>query len=867
MSTERSRRPTLGVLVDWLEDDYQNAVLSGVLAATRVAHLSTICFTGGVLGSPARFGARRNGVYELANTSTVDGLVILSGTLGNHVGPDELVRYCARYRGLPMASIGVPLPDIPSFLVDNARGTEMAIRHLIEVHGYRRIAFVRGPAVNEEAERRFEVYRNVLVACGLPYDPDLVTPGNFQAQAGVDAVGILLDERGRRFDALVAANDHMALGALGALLARKLRVPADVAIVGFDDIEEARFAPVPLATVRQPLWEQGRLAAESVIERITGVTAGEGVVLDAEFVPRRSCGCWGAAAEGARGERRTARPSWATGDPAALDPQERARLACEMTEAVRGSTGSLDGTWAEPLLDLFLAESVDPQRRAFTTALERRLERVGHDGADVHAWQGVVTILGVAAGRALTGEAAECGERLLHGARILVSAIAERVQAARRIQAELWLRTLRRSGEILITTFDAKSLARAVAEQMPFLGIPSCYLSVFEESPSLGTGLSWRPARLLLAYDESSGRAPLIDGEPYPAHQLIPAELLPEGRVYTLVVEPLFFDEQQLGFVALEMGPRSGVVYEALRSQLATALKGGLLVTQVLEEAKRRQLEERSLRQAQKMEAVGTLAAGIAHEINTPMQYASDTVLFLKDAFSTLQELYREYRERALSLARSGGQNEAIAAWEQADERADSQYLLEQAPLAFERALEGLGRVGTIVHALKDFAHPGQRQMGAADVNRAITSTLAVARSEYKYVAEVVTDLGELPSVVCHVGDLNQVFLNLIVNAAHAIGDVVRGTEALGQIRITTLCADGDVIIRIGDTGGGIPESVADRVFDPFFTTKEVGKGTGQGLAIARSIVVDRHHGTLSFESRVGVGTTFTIRLPVSQPT
>jgi signal transduction histidine kinase len=165
---------------------------------------------------------------------------------------------------------------------------------------------------------------------------------------------------------------------------------------------------------------------------------------------------------------------------------------------------------------------------------------------------------------------------------------------------------------------------------------------------------------------------------------------------------------------------------------------------------------------------------------------------------------------------------------------------------------------------MKEFAHPDQNEKAPADLNQALQTTLNIARNEYKYVAEITTEFGELPLVRCHVGDLNQVFLNLIVNAAHAIGDRVGQRGSKGTIRIRTLREGDSVRIDIADTGSGIPASIRHRIFDPFFTTKEVGKGTGQGLAIARSIVVTKHHGSLTFDSEVGQGTTFTILLPMA---
>jgi len=167
------------------------------------------------------------------------------------------------------------------------------------------------------------------------------------------------------------------------------------------------------------------------------------------------------------------------------------------------------------------------------------------------------------------------------------------------------------------------------------------------------------------------------------------------------------------------------------------------------------------------------------------------------------------------------------------------------------------------VRAMKDFAHPESKEKAAADLNKALLSTLAVARNELKCVADVEADLGDLPLVVCNISDLNQVFLNLLVNAAHAIGDVVKGTGKKGKIRVRTVPEGKTVLVTITDTGCGIPESIRTKVFDPFFTTKGVGRGTGQGLAIARSVVVERHKGTLTFESEVGKGTSFYVRLPV----
>lgn len=284
------------------------------------------------------------------------------------------------------------------------------------------------------------------------------------------------------------------------------------------------------------------------------------------------------------------------------------------------------------------------------------------------------------------------------------------------------------------------------------------------------------------------------------------------------------------------------------------------LQTRLLDEMRERERMAIELRLAHKLESVGRLAAGIAHEINTPIQYVADSVYFLRSAFEDLGRLFQRCRQAVSTVcAKEASVLQEIT---RIEKEIDFAFLSSEVPRAFERTIEGADRVAHVVRAIKEFAHPDVKDHNPADLNHALQTTLEVARGEYKYLATIETQFGDIPAVICNVGELNQVFLNLIINAAHAIQD--SGKDATeGRITISTT-AEGDFVhITIADNGCGIPEENLEKMFDPFFTTKDVGRGTGQGLSIARSMI-DRHAGHIDVKSQIGVGSQFTLRLPMA---
>jgi PAS domain S-box-containing protein len=284
----------------------------------------------------------------------------------------------------------------------------------------------------------------------------------------------------------------------------------------------------------------------------------------------------------------------------------------------------------------------------------------------------------------------------------------------------------------------------------------------------------------------------------------------------------------------------------------------------VKEDTTERRTLESDLRQAQKLEGIGQLAAGIAHEINTPTQFVTDNLTFFQQSWTAVSRLFDLYRKVRTDCLERLAPDVALELKE-AERKLDWEFIGEEIPHAIAQSLDGARRVAHIVRAMKEFSHPDSADKTATDLNKTIDSTITVARNEWKYVAEMVTDFDEtLPPVICYPGEVNQAILNLVVNAAHAIREKIREGER-GRITVSTRNRGKFVEIAVADTGMGIPEAIQSRIYEPFFTTKEVGKGTGQGLALAHSVVVKKHQGKIWFETEVGRGTTFFVQLPVGE--
>jgi PAS domain S-box-containing protein len=579
-SAARSR--TVGLLVGSAEDKYENALLRGISDMVRPAGVNLICFTSGALRSLHGFEAQRNVLYDLVNANNVDGLII-SGTLAHAVGLADMVVLCRRYQPLPLITVALQLENVPSIMVDSRQGMEAVVEHLVTAHRYRRLAFLSGPRGQQEADERFQAYVAVLTRHKITIDPELVLNGDYTYDSGAAVLQALLDRRSVCFDAIVSANDSMALGALKVLQARGVRVPEEVALTGFDDMEDGRFSLPPLTTVRQSAYLQGREAARLMLSRLQGIEPAANTIMPSMLIVRQSCGC----AE--QSVALAAVPDLPASPIAHEQDGDRSAATIEaLVKAASFLPFDLAVDWSQRLYTAFMAEIEEERSGLFLKTLDDLLRLSQSSDDDGGVWHNVLSELRTLLLPVLneTGQSARA-ENLWQQGRTLIGERARLRQARWRVQTEQRAAILREISEAMVTSFKLADVLDVIAWELPRLNVTACYLSLFDDPR-----VSVEQARLILAYDLQGRHSLPRDGERFSSRQLVPPDRLRCVTPYNLVVEALYSKEERLGFVLFEVDAPGSSVCGALRGQLSSALQGVILLEQ-------RRLAEAALQQQQ----------------------------------------------------------------------------------------------------------------------------------------------------------------------------------------------------------------------------------------------------------------------------
>lgn len=561
----RSRR-RVALLMDAIEDDYQAGIVRGAAGAAQHANVELVCLTGGVVGDASKdHRSLRNFLFDLIEPASFDGVLVLGGSLSSQLGIAAFSEWMRRFGGLPMVSLGVELSTCHNIVVDGAPGMKETLRHLIQVHNHRRIAFIRGPQTSFEAEERVAAYREVLAEFSITEDPRLILQGSWLRESGAAAVSELFDGRGMAVDAvsaIVSANDYMALGAMDALRERGVSVPGEIAVTGFDDIDGGRCAVPPLTTVQQPTDAMGREGIKRLLGLMDGKPEPRLTRLPTTIVGRRSCGCSKASVLMQR--RSPAKPGRSL-DMVLLE--RRALIFAELSRSARGALVGAGPRWEERLLSALLAELQGSSEGVFLAFVDQLMAGLQRAGGDLSAAQAVLSTLRRALLDCAAGDpdAAIRIDDVLDSARELVGEWLLRGETLRRIEVVDFLRGLSQVSGMLLAEPGAPSSRQSFEDNLRRLGITALSLGVFT-TPG-GPSAQCR----CLAGFEPSGRA-------RPDTQFRSSDFFAPGvfdhERGALLVQPLVFEREPLGLLAFALGHHHGSVYEQMRETFAIALRG-----------------------------------------------------------------------------------------------------------------------------------------------------------------------------------------------------------------------------------------------------------------------------------------------------
>jgi DNA-binding LacI/PurR family transcriptional regulator/signal transduction histidine kinase len=748
-------------------------------------------------------------VFDLASSPRIDGIIATHGTLalpGLHAGSEAFTR---SFGGKPQICLNQENSQIPSVLIDNISGIRESVEHLVRFHGRKRIAFLRGPENNIEAVQRFAAYRQALESVGLPFDPSLSFPGDFDAASGRILAEALARSVIPRFDALIAANDKMAIGfQLGAEMCG-IRVPEDVALTGFDDDEEAVYLNRPLTTVRQPFALMCRTAGEMLISLMDGAPTVDDVLLPARFVIRESCGC-----------PSTANISrYRAENPQLILPAQYLSESCLpdaknlfaiLDAEARGL--SIDGTFRTALCDIL--QKVTPNKTDYddllTSLLYLREDAILKDRDPAFIQQ---------------------SERLMHEGQLLIAQMLEQRYSGDIISLKESLVLMNDFSRRARGVHTANNLVDALNKALPETQIHYAAVSLSRQTNGCDglCGLS----SLRYLYRGGVGDDPGPDALSFPSLSILPDEALPRDDPMACIVMALGDAGSLLGFLFFDLSHPDATVYELLRSQISSILGRAKLEEALVEKDTRERVE------IEKMNALGTLVAGIAHEINTPIGIGVTAASHLSRILADLRESFGRDQISRFGL---------------------EEFLRDGVETA-RLLVSNLERSSALVSSFKKVAvDSSSEERRFFRVREYVSDILATLSPRLKRtLIQISVDCPDGLEIDSYPGAFSQVLSNLVVNSLeHGFDE-----GAPGEISIRIALSHGTLTWIYKDNGKGIPPETIGHIFEPFFTTRRESGGSGLGLHIVYNTVTAVFGGRIKVTSAQNKGVTFTITIPV----
>ena len=816
----KKKKRTLALLTTGAIDPNNRAIWAGVATACRDAGADLICYPGRLVSSPVEFEGQRNVIYKMVDPNVIDGVVMMGG-LNAWVDVSATYTFLNSFAPMPVVTTGIVLEGIPGVTVDNYHGMREVVTHLITEHNRRRIAFIRGQANHQEAYDRYQAYLDVLKEFDIPFDPDLVYQGNFKESGGVEGVKVLQDERKVHFNALVAASDNMAIGALKTLQARGLRIPRDVAVAGLNDEDQGLVITPPLTTAPLHFFEQAYQAGEMVLRMLDGEQVPAKVVLPTRMIIRQSCGCSDPLVTHAEVVPHTEKLDSFTDEIRLLDHlvfgEENAYLRMPTDETLQQEFPAL--------LKKFLAESQGKVADEFLRAFSEILEKTADSIDAFPRWHEIISILRQFAISQLSDPRSRLRiENLVQQVRVVIGESARRHYAYQVLKADEKLHILGEISQSLSVIDSITELTGVLERSLALLDISRCYLFLYE-NPDHPEGL----ARFIFSYENHQRLDLPESGIVFETRTLLPPGLLDPAQLHNLVVEPIYFREDQLGYAVFEARPQEEAIYEILGGQISASLKRTILTERNI------RLYDEALEARKTAEQANLLKSRflstVSHELRTPLALIVGTIeMMLQEAQAgSLPPLPDPYRQDMEGIYTS------------------SKHLSRLIGDVLDLASNQAGEL-----------HLNREPLDLTTVfNEAAILGKSLAREKNLQWRELVPT--SLPLVWGDRTRLRQVTINLLSNA-------VKFTEH-GFVSLTVSADTAGIDVEISDAGMGIALEEQESIFDEFRRSeRSVARGyggMGLGLAITRRLI-ELHGGTIGVRStgEDGTGSTFFFHLP-----
>jgi DNA-binding LacI/PurR family transcriptional regulator/signal transduction histidine kinase len=845
----KTGRPTIALLIPQMGDRYHSLIWPAVKKTTDSANFNLMVYVGNSLHSPIGFEQEQNIIYQAIDNNLIDG-IILAGSLPNHCNAEQLTKFVENCGNIPLISIGFSIPGHPRILINNKSGMVEQLEHFITVHGYRRIAFICGPDTNTEAVERYKAYQEVLARHQIPLDHELVAPGNFVGASGLKAIKLLLEVRKVSFDALIAANDDMLLWIYHYLRQKGIKIPDEIALGGFDDIEESQNTIPPLTTVAQPIADQAAKAAELLIKHLGGEPIPQAFEMPTKLIIRQSCGC-------SRNYQHCLAP------PPDHDLKFTEENLISFSDAILHRTCN----------PLYVPRELYYQVQYWTSSLLQSLHQdliVNSTSTDF-----IATLNQIIHEQQLQHHDIEIFKQLLHHINEILSPVVFEsptlftqlnalllqaqvsltenfVRAANIWRHDIWNATwnIRRINQELSTAFNINTIFQVIITHLSTLMIKSCYIVTYTEPfKHRGTNPAQLPEYGVLSLKYYQGQSYNTSNQPFPCKSILPEAELQNIEAEAHALMPLYFEQEHFGYIVFLLNSWDNMIFEFLRDSISAAFKGAALFGEL-------QTTQKQLIHSEKMASLGELTAGIAHELKNPLNFINNFSEGVSDFVSELEQILR---------------NPPLDPQLRASADAEALDLLKEISISAESIANHGKRADQIIKGMLNQARGDTGHMDDYDLNSMLHegSNLAfhASRSQYPDFELTIEEnfASNLPILNGATAALNRVFINIISNAIYAMRQKREKNHSYkALLRITTKLEKKFVLVEISDNGPGIDASSTDKIFQPFFTTKPAGHGTGLGLKICHDIIVDGHNGNISFTSAPEHGTTFSIRLPLS---